>query len=247
MADSTNNIEQVTPSQNDKEVTINELFAAASPAMEYARDPATSDGFKWGYLNNRWGGFTGANGSFDLTPEADNYIVVKRADGVCSVSTNTTNWNNTIEYARAYKVLAYEADFKWEDYRAGPGGVFGPEVTQVIGLSLSNMDSDITVKSSANYFRFLHRFTLTRPPIITLFEAQGSGSTFTVDQNKNGTSILSTKMTIDNGEYSSETAAVAPVVSDAVYPAGSVATWDIDQIGVSGAKGLQVQMWGVYG
>lgn len=70
--------------------------------------------------------------------------------------------------------------------------------------------------------------------------AQASGSTFTVDVNKNGTTILSTKVTIDNTELNSLTAAVARVISVASFAKGDVVSVDVDQVGASGAMGLSV-------
>lgn len=248
MADSTNNIPQLSPSQNDKEVTINELFACASPAMEFARDEDNCDGFVWGFLNNRWNGITGANGTVTLTPSATNYIVVKRSDGVCSVATSATNWNNTIEYARAYKVVTLSDSIDdWEDHRAGNGGVFGPEITIPFAMACSDLGTDLTTGTAIGYLRFPFPFTLTQPPIATLFDDQPSGSILTIDINKNGSSILSTKLTVDNTEFTSDTAATPPVVSGASFAKNDLLTVDIDQVGTSGAKGLQIWLIGVKG
>jgi len=68
-----------------------------------------------------------------------------------------------------------------------------------------------------------------------------SGAGTTIDINENGTSILSTKITIDDGEKSSKTAAVQPVVSDSSIAADAVITFDIDEVGsTSPGKGLVV-------
>ena len=81
--------------------------------------------------------------------------------------------------------------------------------------------------------------------------AQAAGSVFTVDVNVNGTSILSTKLTFDNNEKTTLTAAT-PAVFDAAFvaanriiPAGAVVTIDIDQVGTALAKGLGVYLCGV--
>jgi hypothetical protein len=72
----------------------------------------------------------------------------------------------------------------------------------------------------------------------------GAGGIFTVDVNEGAspTSILSTKITIDNGEYWSGNAATPPVISDASIAAGGVITADVDQIGDGTAKGLTVYL-----
>lgn len=81
--------------------------------------------------------------------------------------------------------------------------------------------------------------------------AQAAGSVFTVDVNVNGTSILSTKLTFDNAEKTTLTAAT-PAVYDAAFvsanriiPAGAAVTIDIDQVGTALAKGLGVYLRGV--
>ena len=78
----------------------------------------------------------------------------------------------------------------------------------------------------------------------SLTTAQASGSIFTVDINESGTSILSTKLTIDNTEKTSVTATTPPVVSDTALADDAEITIDIDQIGDGTAKGLKVTIIG---
>lgn len=74
----------------------------------------------------------------------------------------------------------------------------------------------------------------------SLTTAQASGNIFTVDINEAGTSILSTKLTINNGEKTSTTAATPPVVSDTSLADDAEMTIDVDQIGSGDATGLKV-------
>jgi hypothetical protein len=78
----------------------------------------------------------------------------------------------------------------------------------------------------------------------SLTTAQTSGSIVTVDVNEGGSSILSTKLTIDNTEKTSATSATPPVVSDASLADDAEITIDIDQIGDGTAKGLKVYILG---
>lgn len=79
----------------------------------------------------------------------------------------------------------------------------------------------------------------------SLSVAQTSGSTFTVDINKNGSTILSTKITIDNNQKTSVTAAVQAVLSTVVISDDDEIAIDVDQIGNGTAKGLKVSLiWG---
>jgi hypothetical protein len=78
----------------------------------------------------------------------------------------------------------------------------------------------------------------------SLSTAQTSGSIFTVDVNEGGTTILSTKITIDNTEKTSTTAATSPVISDTSLADDAEITIDIDQVGDGTAKGLKVCLIG---
>lgn len=62
-----------------------------------------------------------------------------------------------------------------------------------------------------------------------------SNATFTFDINKAGSSILSTKLTIDTGELTSETAATAAVISDTSVSKDDWFSVDFDTTG-AGAK-----------
>lgn len=78
----------------------------------------------------------------------------------------------------------------------------------------------------------------------SLSTAQATGSLLTVDVKEAGTTILSTKITFDNTEKTSETAATPPVVSDASIAADAEITVDITQVGDGTAKGLKVYLVG---
>lgn len=93
-------------------------------------------------------------------------------------------------------------------------------------------------------FRMPYAMTLTEVRA-SLTTAQSSGSTFTVDINESGASILSTKLTIDNTEKTSTTAATPAVISDADLADDAEITVDIDQIGNGTAKGLKITLIGV--
>jgi hypothetical protein len=126
MADSTSNIDNVQQSQSSKEITINAFFDAASPAAIYGRRQSTTSGLTFGYYGGRWGGFSIANGTQLLGGSTTTYFSVKRSDGTVNFSTAATNWNDSTNYARAYKlVTSGSAITSWEDHRAGAGGVMG--------------------------------------------------------------------------------------------------------------------------
>jgi len=76
--------------------------------------------------------------------------------------------------------------------------------------------------------------------------AQAAGTVVTVDVNRNGTSILSTKLTFDNAEKTTLTAATPAVYAAGgdVLSKGDEITIDVDQIGTAAARGLTVYLVG---
>ena len=115
-----------TPVPTNAQEIVNENFSAIAWAFVYAKNADTTTGLTWGYFGGRWGGFSVAAGTHTLTNTATNHIVVAVATGVPSVATATTNWNDTTNYRRVYKLTtAGGVVTATEDHRAGPGGVFG--------------------------------------------------------------------------------------------------------------------------
>ncbi len=115
--------------------------------------------------------------------------------------------------------------------------------TQSIQLACSDETTALTAGTGKLTFRVHCAFTLTAVRA-SLTTAQASGSIFTVDINDSGTTILSTKITIDNTEKTSVTAATPPVLSDTSLADDAEITIDIDQIGNGTAKGLKVTLIG---
>ena len=105
MADSTSPLDTLTPSTSGNETRTNELLDAASPAATFGRRAATTTGLTWGYYGGRWGGNSVANGTVTLTASTTNYVVALRSTGAVSVSTATTNWNDTTNYLRQYSIV----------------------------------------------------------------------------------------------------------------------------------------------
>lgn len=99
----------------------------------------------------------------------------------------------------------------------------------------------ITTGVAKQTWRAPYAFTITAVRA-SLSTASSSGIP-TVDINEGGTTILSTKLTIDAGEKTSTTAAAAPVLSDTSLADDAEITFDIDVAG-TGAKGLKVSIYG---
>ena len=253
-----------SPPQASAEIIVNEAFETIEHQSVYGKKHATSSGLTWGYYGGRWSGFSVADGPIALSAAAgspladtDNYLVVDRATGALSKSTSTTNWNDTQNYARVYKISASSTAITVvEDHRCGLNGIHGvkadPPIAAVkaeVGVACSDETTALTAGVAKVTFRMPFALTLTAVRA-SLTTPQASGSIFTVDINETTAgspdkiSILSTKLTIDNNERTSTTAATAAVISDASLADDAEITIDIDQIGNGTAKGLKVWLIG---
>ena len=118
-------------------------------------------------------------------------------------------------------------------------------VPAIIQVACSDETTALTAGTAKVTFRMPKAMTVTavRGSLTT---AQTSGSIFTVDINDGVSSILSTKITIVNGEKTSVTAAIPPVISDSALADDASITVDIDQIGDGTAKGLKVSLIGTW-
>lgn len=138
----------------------------------------------------------------------------------------------------------YDKTDKLPHYKDAQGNVLDViNKTDVIQGACSDETTALTTGANKLTFRMPYAMTLTAVRA-SLTTAQTSGIIFTVDVNVNGTTVLSTKITIDNTEKTSTTAAAAPVISTSFLPDDSEITIDIDQIGDGTAKGLKIALIG---
>lgn len=131
----------------------------------------------------------------------------------------------------------------WDGTAWGPWIGSTAAATIPIGIACSDETTALTTGAAKVTFRMPFGFTLTavRASVTTA----PTGSVLTVDINRNGASILSTKITIDAGEKSSASAATQPVLTVAALSDDDEITVDIDTVGstVAGA-GLKVYLVG---
>jgi hypothetical protein len=102
--------------------------------------------------------------------------------------------------------------------------------TQSLIIACGDETTALTTGTAKVTFRMPYAFTLTGVRA-SVKDAQASGSILTVDINEAGVSVLSTKLTIDNGEKTSTTAATPAVISDTALADDAEVTIDIDQVG----------------
>jgi len=107
-------------------------------------------------------------------------------------------------------------------------------------VNLADKTSALATGESAQDFEVPYDMTLAEVQG-HLSTAQTSGSIATFDVKVNTVSILSTKITIDNNERSSLTAATQPVISAPSLSRGDRVTFHVDQAG-SGGKGPSVKL-----
>ena len=115
-------------------------------------------------------------------------------------------------------------------------------------IACSDESTALTTGTAKVSFRIPYGFTLNAGAagITASCNQAPTGAILTIDVNESGTTILSTKLTIDISETTSTTAATPPVISDVALAADSLITIDIDQIGSSNAgTGLKVTLIGV--
>lgn len=115
--------------------------------------------------------------------------------------------------------------------------------TESLVIACSDETTAITTGTAKVTFRMPYAFTLTavRASVTTA----PTGSTIIIDINEAGSTILSTKLSIDASEKTSTTAASAAVISDASLADDAEMTIDFDQVGstIAGA-GVKVTLIG---
>lgn len=125
------------------------------------------------------------------------------------------------------------------------GDTPSPEVSKAQSFVVAAGDetTDLTAATAKVTFRMPYAFKVTE--VRASVTTAPAGSAITVDINEGGSSILSTKLTIDAGEKTSTTAATPAVISDADLADDAEITIDVDAIGSGTAgAGLKVTLIG---
>jgi len=110
-----------------------------------------------------------------------------------------------------------------------------------IGIAVGDETTAITTGTAKVTFRMPYAFTLTGVRASLTTAGSGTGTT-TFDINEGGTTVLSTKLTIDATEKTSTTAAAAAVISDSALADDAEITVDVDAI-TSGAVEAGAKIW----
>ena len=207
-------------------------FPVAGRAFDAMANPDPEFGYGW--LRATFG-TPGTTGLFPVNvPPLTNFldgheVTISNFDGSSPNARIIVAGRVVLGFNDVVKLRANKLRDRW-DVVEGGNVVLGP-------FAVGDETAAITTGTGKATFIVPQAFVL-RDVIATLRTAQASGSVVMVDLNESGASVLSTKLTIDNGEVSSRTAATALAISDASLAANAVLTVDVDQIGDGSATGL---------
>ena len=126
----------------------------------------------------------------------------------------------------------------------GPVTWYAINFEQIV-IAFSNETDALTAAANKVKIQLLYNFYVVAIHVF-LSTAQTSGSAVTIDVNDDGASILSTKVTVDNTENSSVTAATSAVLSANLIAANSILSVDVDTVGDGTAKGGKVTLVGFW-
>lgn len=129
-----------------------------------------------------------------------------------------------------------------EELTAAQVGTFLNNVIPAeVGIAVSDETTALTAPDLAKA-TFRMPFAMTLTDVRASVTTAPTGSVLTVDINESGTTILSTKITIDATEKTSTTADIPPVGSDADLADDAEITIDIDTVG-STIAGAGLKIW----
>lgn len=102
-----------------------------------------------------------------------------------------------------------------------------------VELGFACSDETTAVTAGTNKLIFRMPFAMTVTAVRLSANTAPTGSTFIMDINESGTTILSTKLSLDASEKTSQTAATAAVISDSSLADDAEMSVDFDQVGAT--------------
>ena len=250
-------IEELSPTTPNQAVIVNtggyaiidQLMVPTIVDKDLTAAPGSpADGAMY-IMASAWSGITGA--------AAGRLVFWRASSSTWTVITPKVGWRVAVldeldanNVPKQYACITSGATSTWAQPDISGGAVTSVNgrssavtVLAPIIIACSDETTPLTTGTAKVTFRVPYAFTLTAVRA-SLTSAQTSGSLVTVDINEGGASILSTKLTIDNNEKTSTTAATAPVISDSSLADDAEITIDIDQVGNGTATGLKVTLIG---
>ena len=127
-----------------------------------------------------------------------------------------------------------------ESWATGAGNI-APTLSFIVSLTAE--DGDLTVADNLAQIRLPFAFTLTE--VRAFVNTAPTGAALTFDITMNSSTILSTLLTIDVSEKTSEDAATPPVISTAALTDDSIIGFNCDVIGSSNSgAGAKIMLIG---
>lgn len=123
-------------------------------------------------------------------------------------------------------------------------GLFSLLAGQLAEIWVAASDEGTAIETGAGKVHLRAPFAMNVSSVRASLRSACATGTFTVDINVNGSSILSTKLTVDATELTSTTAAVPAVISSASIGDDALITIDVDDEGDGTATGLKVLLKG---
>lgn len=200
MADSTTNLDVLSASQAQKEVTANAVFDAASPATLFGRRASTTTALTWGYYGGKvliGGTVTSiANGTVALTASTTNYV---EANNAGTVSKNTTGF--TAGSIPLYTVVTGTSTItSYTDHR-----VQAAPLNPRLSIAMTDANTTLTnAQAGADILEFTGTLTAGRNIVVPLAAKQwtvfnnttgGFNLTF-IGATGTGTAVAATKRAI---------------------------------------------------
>jgi len=175
--------------------------------------------------------------------DADSFTTMTVADASHTTVATGETGNLTLDSAGDLTLDADSGTMTFAD-----GGVTLATITSLrqesFIIAASDETTAITAAADKVTFRMPYAFTLTSVRASLTTAGTTSGVT-TIDIHESGTTILSTKITIDYDETTSVSAAAQPVISDAALASDAEMTIDVDGISGGGTEaGLKVTLIG---
>jgi hypothetical protein len=206
----------------------------SGPAQALSRPAAASVG-----ATTSAGGVDAAAAMTTHLAEADphpQYETTAEVAGQIATHTGAADPHGDRAYAAAQDALHVAAADPHTQYVLKAGA-------KVVRVHVGDELTLLTAGTGKLTFRLPYAMALTAVRA-SLTTAQAAGAIFTVDINVGGSTILSTKLTIDNTEKTSTTAATPAVISTSSLADDAEVTIDIDQVGTPAATGLKVTLIG---
>lgn len=161
--------------------------------------------------------------------------VVQTASAVNEISVKNAATGNAVEI----QATGGDTNVSTKFVPKGTGAFFG--TLETICIPIGDETTTITTGTAKVTFRMPYAFKVTKVKAsLTTVSSSGAPQ---FDINESGSSILSTKLTIDASEKTSATAATAAVISDDTLADDAEMTIDVDTAG-TGAAGAKIYIIG---